>query len=128
MKRNLVRLVLASLLVLPLAVACSSSDEGAVPTGAPAAEQAKADGATVIDVRTPEEFAAGHVAGATNLNYESSDFASQVAELEQGDTYVVYCRSGRRSALAAAEMTAAGLTVLDAGAMQQMLDAGYQLG
>ena len=114
--------------MLPFAVACSSSDEAGTPVGAPAAEQAKADGATVIDVRTPEEFAAAHVAGATNLNFESTDFPAQVADLDPKGTYVVYCRSGRRSALAASDMAAAGLTVLDAGAMQNMVDAGYPIG
>ncbi len=82
----------------------------------------------VLDVRTPEEFSASHVADATNLNFESPDFATNVAALDKGATYVIYCRSGRRSALAAEQMAGAGLTVLDAGAMQNMLDAGYQLG
>ena len=118
------RVALVLVAVVPFALGCTSSEEA----GTPAAEQAKADGAVVLDVRSPEEFAAGHVAGATNLNFESADFASAVADLDKGDTYVVYCRSGRRSALAAAQMSEAGLTVLDAGSLQNMVDAGYQLG
>lgn len=128
MTHKLFRVVLVLAAVLPFALGCSSSEETGAPVGLPAAEQAKADGAVVIDVRSPEEFAAGHVAEATNVNFESADFASSVADLDKGDTYVVYCRSGRRSALAAAQMTAAGLTVLDAGGLQNMVDAGYQLG
>ena len=128
MKRSLVITLLLAAVALSGALGCSSSDDTSSSVGLPAAEQARKDGAVVLDVRTPEEFASGHVAGATNVNYESADFAAKVADLAKGDTYVVYCRSGRRSALAAAEMQGAGLTVLDAGAMQNMVDAGYQLG
>ena len=128
MTHKMFRVVLVLVAVVPFALGCTSSEEAGTPVGTPAAEQAKADGAVVLDVRSPEEFAAGHVAGATNLNFESADFASAVADLDKGDTYVVYCRSGRRSALAAAQMSEAGLTVLDAGSLQNMVDAGYQLG
>jgi len=128
MTRRWFRLVVVLVALVPAALGCSSSEDAGSPVGVPAAEQARKDGAVVLDVRTPEEFAAAHVAGATNLNFESPDFASAVAELSTSDTYVVYCRSGRRSALAAAQMEGEGLTVLDAGAMQNMLDAGYQLG
>jgi len=62
----------------------------------------------VIDVRTPEEFAAGHLDGATNLSVESPDFSNQLQDLDKSTTYAVYCRSGRRSALAATQMAAAG--------------------
>lgn len=122
------RLALVLAVVVPLVAGCTSSDESGSPTGVAAAEQAKKDGAVVLDVRSPEEFSAARVEGAQNLNFESADFAAQVAELDKGQTYVVYCRSGRRSALAAAQMSAAGLTVLDAGSLQNMLDAGYPQG
>ena len=128
MTHKLFRVALVLVAVVPFALGCSSSEEAGAPVGVPAAEQAKADGAVVLDVRSPEEFSAGHVADATNLNFESPDFATNVAALDKGATYVIYCRSGRRSALAADQMAGAGLTVLDAGAMQNMLDAGYQLG
>ena len=128
MRRTVFRVALVLAVVVPFALGCSSSDDAGAPVGAPAAEQAKNDAAVVLDVRTPEEFSAGHVADATNLNFESPDFATNVAALDKGATYVIYCRSGRRSALAAEQMAGAGLTVLDAGAMQNMLDAGYQLG
>jgi rhodanese-related sulfurtransferase len=51
----------------------------------------------ILDVRTPEEFASGHIAGAVNINYNSSDFKSQIDALDQGKTYLVYCHSGKRS-------------------------------
>jgi rhodanese-related sulfurtransferase len=52
-------------------------------------------------------------------------FDDAVAALDPAETYVVYCRSGNRSAQAAERMRAAGLTVLDGGALDDMLAAGW---
>ncbi len=79
----------------------------------------------MIDVRTPEEYEAGHIDGAQLLDIQSADFAAGVAELDAGQTYVVYCRSGNRSAAATEQMQAEGLTVLDGGAMGDMVAAGW---
>ncbi len=80
---------------------------------------------TVIDVRTPAEFANGHVEGAVNLDVEGGQFSASLAELDPAATYIVYCQSGRRSALAAAAMVAAGFTeVHDMGGIQDWIDAG----
>jgi rhodanese-related sulfurtransferase len=58
-----------------------------------------AAGAVVVDVRTPEEFARGHVPGAKNIPHD--EIAARAAEIGPPSTpVVVYCRSGRRSALA----------------------------
>jgi len=70
----------------------------------------QADNVTVIDVRTPQEFAAGHIEGALNINVESPDFAAQIADLDPEGTYAVYCRSGNRSRVAVQQMERAGLT------------------
>lgn len=51
----------------------------------------------VLDVRTPEEFAAGHIGGAINLDFNSPGFKEEVAKLERGATYLLHCRSGSRS-------------------------------
>jgi phage shock protein E len=79
----------------------------------------------VIDVRTPAEFAEEHVEGAVNLDVQAADFATKVAALDPAGTYLVYCRSGNRSAAAAATMTSAGLRVTDGGGLTDMKDAGY---
>lgn len=80
---------------------------------------------TVIDVRTPAEFAAGHVEGAVNLDVEGGQFSASLADLDPAATYIVYCQSGRRSALAAAAMVAAGFTeVHDMGGIQDWTAAG----
>ncbi|MEY3020289.1 MAG: hypothetical protein RLZZ272_1273 [Actinomycetota bacterium] len=70
----------------------------------------------LVDVRTPEEYVAGHLEGAVNVPVESPDFTERIAELDPSLEYVVYCRSGRRSEIAAEQMVAIGLEVTDLGA------------
>lgn len=66
-------------------------------------------GHVLLDVRTPDEHAAGHIAGGSKVvDFESPDFAKQAAELPRDKTYLIYCRSGRRSHLAAGQMQALG--------------------
>ena len=77
----------------------------------------------VIDVRTPGEYAAGHLDGAVNLDLTSGQLASELPALDDDAEYVVYCKSGNRSAQAAQLMEQAGLEVADAGSMQQAADA-----
>jgi phage shock protein E len=52
----------------------------------------------VLDVRTPEEFAGGHLADAVNLDYYAPGFAGALGVLDREVPYVLYCRSGSRSA------------------------------
>lgn len=84
-------------------------------------EQARAlvkDGAFLLDVRTPEEFAQGHVEGATNIPVQvlAERLSSLPAKKDQPT--VVYCHSGRRSAKAVKLLEQAGYTkVHDLGAM-----------
>lgn len=74
-------------------------------------------GALLLDVRTPEEFAAGHLAGAVNIPLQTLD--RRLAELGPKDRpIVVYCRSGHRSAHAREILRRAGFTAVhDLGAM-----------
>jgi phage shock protein E len=64
----------------------------------------------LLDVRKPEEFAAGHVPGAINIPHDQ--LASRLAELpaSREQPVVVYCRSGRRAALAEDVLRQAGYT------------------
>jgi rhodanese-related sulfurtransferase len=73
----------------------------------------------VIDVRTVAEFAEGHVQGAINLDVESGAFQAKLSSLDKSVGYALYCRSGRRSAIAAELMATAGFTeVRDLGALE----------
>ena len=51
----------------------------------------------IIDVRTPEEYASGHIEKAINLDYYSETFKDELNKLDKNKTYLIYCRSGRRS-------------------------------
>lgn len=89
----------------------------AVSGCAPAAAPSIAVGTdtVVVDVRTPAEYADGHLEGAVNIDFQSTEFAAKVDDLDPDNEYVVYCASGNRSAQAVDAMQAAGLTVTDAG-------------
>ena len=64
----------------------------------------------VLDVRTPEEFAAGHVPGAKNVPYDL--VAARLGEIPRDKDVVLYCKSGRRAGLAADVLAANGYTRL----------------
>ena len=66
--------------------------------------------AAVIDVRTPEEVAAGSLHGALYIDIQGPDFVSQMNELDKSANYVVYCRSGNRAGAAIDWMTENGFT------------------
>jgi rhodanese-related sulfurtransferase len=51
----------------------------------------------VLDVRTPREFEAGHIKGATNINFNDKEFAKRVAALDKNKTYIIHCAAGGRS-------------------------------
>lgn len=51
----------------------------------------------VLDVRTPEEFKSGRIEGAINIDINSNAFKDGIGKLDRGKTYLVYCRTGRRS-------------------------------
>ncbi len=83
------------------------------------------DRLTVIDVRTPEEFAAGHLEGAVNLDLEGGQFSALIEDLPKNEAYLVYCHTGRRSAIAADTMVEAGFTnVRDMGGIADWEAAG----
>lgn len=121
---------LAALLGAALVLgACGDAEESSGATepaaGVESAEAARDRDVVLIDVRTPEEFQAGHIAEAQLLDIQSPDFAAGVADLDPEQTYLVYCRSGNRSAVATQQMEDAGLTVLDGGGLDDMVAAGW---
>ena len=65
------------------------------------AKMAKKDKFVLLDVRTPEEFAEGHIAGAVLLPYDQVEQKAAGMLPEKEKPIIVYCRSGRRSAIAA---------------------------
>ena len=77
------------------------------------AEEITRKGVQIVDVRTAAEFADGHIPGAVNIDVNSPDFAQQIAKLNTSKTVALYCRSGRRSKIAAEKVTAAGYKVVE---------------
>ncbi len=58
----------------------------------------------IVDVRTPKEFADGHIKGAVNIDVMGDNFEAAIDSLDKSKTYLIYCRSGRRSTNAAKAM------------------------
>ena len=54
--------------------------------------------AVVLDIRTPKEYAEGHIPDAINIDYKADSFESELEKLDRDTTYLMHCRSGRRSA------------------------------
>jgi rhodanese-related sulfurtransferase len=82
----------------------------------PQAQQLVAEGALLLDVRTPDEFGQLHIDGARNVPLDT--LANQLASLPKGKPVVVYCAAGRRSAKAAELLASAGYDVRNLGAME----------
>ncbi|MBW4062064.1 rhodanese-like domain-containing protein [Candidatus Saccharibacteria bacterium] len=80
--------------------------------------------ATLIDVRTPAEYAAGHAKGA--INFDSVNVqAGQLPNMSKSTKVYVYCHSGSRAAIVQPIMQQAGFTdVTSLGALQSWYDAG----
>ena len=66
----------------------------------------------LLDVRTPEEYAEGHLFDAKNINFYDDDFKDQMAALKKDKTVLVYCRSGGRSGKAVTILEELGFTTI----------------
>lgn len=115
LRRILRRLGLAAALVATLGTvaACSSTEEAGL-----SAVEALPANTMLIDVRTPGEFAEGHLEGAVNISVELPTFAAQVALLDPDMDFLVYCRSGRRADVAIAHMDTLGMTSTNLGSVE----------
>jgi len=67
------------------------------PADGAAIQENPPDGLVILDVRTADEFASGHLEGATTIDFYSPDFANQIAGLNRDVPYLLYCHSGNRS-------------------------------
>lgn len=109
---------LALALVLALVTGCLQLESRGAISGSEARRMVEA-GARIIDVRTPHEFAAGHLPGAVNIPVH--ELERRMGELEgKARPIVLYCRSGNRSGRAARMLKNAGyLEVHDLGSMSR---------
>lgn len=104
--------MIALVAVLAAAVACAAE-----PVVAPVTQEAllerqqRADAdLVVLDVRSPAEFAAGHVPGAMNIPHDR--IGEHLAEVPRDKDVVLYCQSGRRAGIAAQVLAEQGYTRL----------------
>ena len=92
---------LSLLLVALLIGACTAGNTGTelLPAQADSLIQARAKDSSflMIDVRTPQEYAMGHIAGARLIDFHGADFAAEVGKLPRDASIFLYCRSGNRS-------------------------------
>jgi phage shock protein E len=102
MYRRIFQALVAVVLLGTLAACGSTGSDSTVNT----------DGAVILDVRTPEEFASGHLAGSVNIDVSAGDFEQRIATLDPAAKYLIYCRSGNRSAQALARMQGLGFSSL----------------
>lgn len=105
---KLVRLACSALLALGV-TACGADRIAS----ADARRLVSEEGATLLDVRTPAEYASGHVEGAVNVPVD--EVAARLSEIPRDVPVVVYCRSGARSARASSTLREAGYDVHDLG-------------
>lgn len=82
----------------------SNADQGSISLISPADLNSVNKDIMLIDVRTPQEFASGHLENAVNMNYFDSDFNAQLKTLDKNKAVYLYCMSGKRSANAAEKL------------------------
>lgn len=66
----------------------------------------------VLDVRTPEEFNAGHIKGAINIDIKQPDALSKIDKLDHQAKYIVHCRTNHRSKIAVDHMVQSGFKTI----------------
>ncbi|WP_139922217.1 rhodanese-like domain-containing protein [Hymenobacter sp. DG01] len=121
------RLFAAAALLSIASPGCSQDGGQSITPPAAVQQQLNQPGTVLLDVRSPEEFAAGHLPGAQNLDYRADDFAQQVAKLDPKQNYVLYCASGNRSGKAAILMQEKGFKqVVNAGAYKTLQENGVK--
>ena len=113
MTRGMNRILTCLLAVLGLNTACGQQNfENTDVQGF--AELVRDSNVVVLDVRTAEEYADGHIERAVNIDYKKDDFMDRAkATLPTGKTIAIYCRSGRRSANAASMLAPEGYVLVN---------------
>lgn len=136
----LIFFTLVSIMLMHAAHAGAEDDTGGAQSGPKAVKEIEAGEARVIieekkgstefvilDVRTAGEYSGGHIEGAENIDVQTESFKEDVGKLDRSKTYLVHCRTGRRSETAVKAMEEMGFT--DIYWMQDGIvgwqDAGY---
>jgi rhodanese-related sulfurtransferase len=95
-------IVLSLSVLVIVACSCAKQQEGiSVVDSNNFEKQMNENSSQIVDVRTPEEFSAGHIANAVNMDVTADGFEQQIEALDKEKPVMVYCKSGGRSARAA---------------------------
>ena len=130
MSRRLLMLAALALVTIFAVAACDAGESadhpGAYTVKAEEAVSMIKDGErTIIDVRSPAEYAEAHIVGALNIDVDGADYEARIEGLDPDTPYHDYCRAGNRSAEAAAQMEDAGIKdIADAGGLADLARAG----
>ena len=131
MTRRIFALTLAAALTT---VACGGTDTAVKPTLETVTASAFAEiindaptGLVILDVRTPDEFAAGHIPGAVNIDFYELSFPDDLDALDKDVPYAIYCRSGNRSGETIGLMEGLGFVEVSelGGGIITWLEAGF---
>ena len=71
-------------------------------------EISKLEGMQLVDVRTPEEYATGHIPNAQNIDFLDAEFEMNIQSLDKSKPVIIYCQRGSRSAKCASKLIANG--------------------
>lgn len=104
--------------LLFMLISCTSNSQSI--TNRPIDDYTPISENNLIDVRTPTEFEQGHLPSAVNIDFASSDFLKGFEKYNKNEPIYIYCRSGRRSALATKQLAKLGfknIVHLDGGVL-----------
>ena len=105
-------------------VACGGTDDTPIEVVDSGILAMMAEGALIVDVRTPEEFSSGHYPGAVNIPHDSINKGLETLGIASGHAIILYCRSGNRSGQAATALRTAGFdNAHNAGGLTALLGA-----
>ena len=127
MKKIILFLFMSTAALVACAQSATKADtiKGTQQTAAQVLKKVESGKAYLIDVRTPEEYQAGHLAHAQNINIKSGNFKQQVSKLDKNKPVYLYCRSGNRSGQAADSLNTLGFkTYYNIGGFEQLKAAG----
>lgn len=123
-----IKLGLAAVALLLVAACGASKTDNAAIDAKTFAEKLANTEYTLVDVRSPEEFATNHLKNANNINVNGVDFVQKAELLDKNKDVLVYCKSGGRSARATEQLRAMGYTVYDLeGGILSWQSQGYDV-
>lgn len=117
--------LITSVLLLFSLVSQAQMIKGTNKKGATILKEIKNEKAVLIDVRTPEEYASGHLKYAKNIDYKSDNFTALITRLPKTKPVYLYCRSGNRSGKGLDTLLQYGFTrVYNIGGLEDLKAAG----